>query len=266
MFCSEGFSEKWREYVASLLNLESKNALLSTYGSSEFLLTAYENPLTVAIRTAAQQDESWCEEFFGGPAVPSLFQFNPLSRFIESIDGELVVTAAAGVPLIRFNQHDMGVVIPHQEVERMLHTKGILKEEFKKAWRWPFVTLFGRSDRTLVLYAANIYPEHIQLTLSDARYLKLFTGKFFMEKKQLPDLEQELVIHIELCPGVRGLKGLEKQVQHHVVEELKRINIEYRDASTMLGGRKMTPRILLHPTGDPVYFTPGLKPRFMAPR
>lgn len=262
MFCSEGFSEAWRSYVASLLHTEAKTSVLGTYGSSEFLLTGFENPSTIGVRMAAEKDTILRERLFGGTVVPSLFQFNPLSRFIESVGGDLVVTASSGVPLIRYNQHDMGTVLPFSRVHDVLKSD----QYFHKAWQWPFVTLFGRSDRTLVLYAANIYPEHIQLTLSTAKYAAVFTGKFFMEKKELPRMEQKLVIHIELRSGVKTSKGFEVRIRDHVVRELKNINIEYRDASTMLGGEKMVPIIILHQHGDPSYFKSGLKPRFMAPR
>jgi phenylacetate-CoA ligase len=262
MFCSEGFSEAWRAYVASLLHTEATTSILSTYGSSEFLLTGFENPSTIGVRIAAEKDTVLRERLFGGSVIPSLFQFNPLSRFIESVGGDLVVTAAAGIPLVRYNQHDMGMVLPFAHIHDVLKNN----HQLRTAWQWPFVTLFGRSDRTLVLYAANIYPEHIQLALSTAQYVQVFTGKFFMEKKELPRMEQKMVIHIELRPGVKAPKGFEMHVRDHLVRELTRINIEYRDASAMLGGEKMVPIILLHQHGDPSYFKPGLKPRFMAPR
>ena len=266
LFISEGFNEVWRDYVARLAHVDSGQSLFSAYGSSEFLLMAFENPLTIAIRKHAEK-EAVCESVFGMPAAPSLFQYNPLSRFIETEGADLVVTAAAGVPLIRFNQHDMGAVIPYAQMSKKLSLAGSDKNELSPGWRpWrlPFVTLYGRSDRTMIFYAANIYPEHIQTSLSDARYLKQLTGKFFMEKKYLPDMEQELIVHIELCSGVQPTKTFGADIQRHVVEELRRINLEYRDASNMLGMRKMRPNIVLHKNGDPTYFKAGLKPRFMA--
>lgn len=33
-------------------------------------------------------------------------------------------------------------------------------------WKLPIVTLRGRSDQTIIFYAANIYPEHIHHALS----------------------------------------------------------------------------------------------------
>ena len=206
MFCSEGFNEPWRNYVASLLHTEARHSLFSTYGSSEFLLMGFENPCTIAIRNIAEQNEDNCKNIFETVMAPSLFQYNPLSRYVEVEGTDLVVTAASGIPLIRFNQHDMGSVIPYDVMMKRIATSSSGKKDTLPDWRpWklPFVTLYGRSDRTLVFYAANIYPENIQTALNDKRYLKKLTGKFFMEKKYLSNMEQELILHIELCPTIK---------------------------------------------------------------
>lgn len=266
MFCSEGFNETWRNYIGTLLHVKPQDTLFSTYGSSEFLLMAFENPLTIEIRQLAENDEEVSKRIFTTPMVPSLFQYNPLSRFIETDKDDLVMTVASGIPLIRFNQHDMGNVIPYATMMKKMDKQIDKKEGGIKwrPWRLPFVTLYGRSDRTMIFYAANIYPEHIQVALNDKLYLKKLTGKFFMEKKYLSDMEQALVLHIEFCTGVGTDQAFATHVEQHIVDTLRHINLEYRDASNMLGLPKLRPTVVFHKNGDPTYFAPGLKPRFMA--
>ena len=48
MFCSEGFNEKWRSYLNSVIGKKSDlTSIISTYGSSEFLLMAQETPMAI---------------------------------------------------------------------------------------------------------------------------------------------------------------------------------------------------------------------------
>ena len=269
LFCSEGFNEDWRTYLAKQVRGGSPAHFLNTYGSSEFLLTGFENPHTVALRRLASANDELCEDLFGEPSVPNLFQYNPLMRYIETDGTDLITTAASGVPLIRFNQHDAGKVIPFDAVQESLspHARRTLVTELErekwKPWRLPFVTLRNRSDRTLKFYAANIYPEHIMQALNHQRLFKLLTGKFVMEKKYLKNMDESLEIRIELQQGVKKSARLVQMIQKQVVETLERINMEYLFLRNHLA-KDIVPRVDLQTYQDPAYFKAGLKPRFIA--
>ncbi|MBI5470002.1 phenylacetate--CoA ligase family protein [Candidatus Kaiserbacteria bacterium] len=255
--CSEGFNEIWRHYVAGLVAEEPEVSFFSTYGSSEFLLVGYENPYTIAVREIAEKDMKVNNRLFGRPDTPNLFQYNPLLRYIESDARDLVITAASGIPLIRFNQHDEGAVLSYD------HVVGILKPAEHGPWHLPFVALHGRSDHTLVFYAVNIYPEHISLALETPDLVPHLTGKFVMEKKYTHDMDQEFIVHIELRHGTKPSMILKNGTSEKITKMLLRVNKEYADASAHLS-KNMKPTVMLHDYGDDTYFKPGLKPRFIA--
>jgi len=210
MCCSEGFSEDWRNYVEKLADAK----VFNTYGSSELLLMGYELP---------------------GKAG---YSYNPFIRYVESVSGELIFTAASGVPLVRFNLHDAGTV------------KGNT------------ITLKGRSDHTIIMYAANIYPEHVRVGLNRKSWYSKFTGKFSMEKKYTRSRDEQLAINIELRSGIKSNRILTARIQESVTENLKRINHEYLDTFNRFG-KKVIPVIKLLPYQEPKYFPQGLKPRYI---
>ncbi len=112
MFCSEGFTEAWRDYVAKKAGMASSVRMFNTYGSSEMLLMAYETATSIGIKRLLEEDANLLQAFAHDPVAPQLFQYNPVLRYIESVNGELAFTSASGLPLIRFNLHDRGMVIP----------------------------------------------------------------------------------------------------------------------------------------------------------
>ncbi|HVM73857.1 MAG TPA: hypothetical protein VMU13_03225 [Candidatus Paceibacterota bacterium] len=263
--CSEGFTEAWRDYVSTIAGKHGEDVFFNTYGSSEFLLMGFENPHTIAIRKAAGSSEVLSRRLFGSSEPPGLFQFNPLTRFIESNGTDLLVTANAGIPLIRFNQHDAGNIYTFEDIQKQIKsTMSItkhLKENHWKPWHLPFVTLFGRSDHTLVFYAANIYPEHIRIGLEDKVLLKKLTGNFLM-RKTLSNMEQTLHIHVEMRPSIRESTNLASLIKKKIVQTLLEINQEYKDAS-LRNSADLTPHISLHSYHDAHYFKPGTKHHYI---
>lgn len=250
LFCSEGFSEIWRAYLARLIHQKPEHSLFNTYGSSEFLLVGFENPHTIQIRKLMEKN---------GPA-PGLFQYDPRMRYIGSRSGDLLITARSGVPLVRFNQHDAGEVISARDIESI--TSKITLDGWQR-WNLPFVTLKNRSDRTLKFYAANIYPEHIQAALNMKKYISVLTGKFVLEKKYVGKMDQTLHVHIERRLG-KGHEGLSKELEKVIVRTLEEVNMEYLFLRKNLD-KNIVPRVILHEYQDPTYFKTGLKPRYIAP-
>lgn len=266
-FCSEGFTEAWRDYVA--LQAHAKPArFFNTYGSSEFLLVGFENPHTLALRRRAFADDTVRQALFDSAIVPNLFQYDPTMRYIESDGTDLMITACSGgTPLIRFNQHDAGQVIPFSSLQTKLPPTAYreIAQELKgcgwRPWLLPFVTLYNRSDRTLKFYAANIYPEHIMQALNHRSCFRLLTGKFVMEKRYQKNMDERLHIKIELQAGIRSSKAFTGMIQRRIVDTLERINMEYLFLRNHLA-KDIVPRIELCTYQDPRYFKAGLKPRY----
>jgi len=270
MFCSEGFSEVWRTYIANILRTKTPEMdIFSTYGSTELLLMGYENPFTVFVRKLAEADSDFCKKIFGTNMLPQLFHYNPLLRHIEtSKKGELLYTMQGGAPLIRYNLQDEGSVISYKKMEESLSKecpdwkKKLEKVGWKQEWSLPLVALQGRSNNTVVFYAANIYPEHIHRALSAKSLLNSLTGKFVMQKSYIRKMDQKLTIHVELQEDVRISKVLQENIKKRVVKTLEKVNMEYLFLRENLE-KNIVPEIILHKYQSKKYFPPGLKPKYI---
>jgi len=249
MLCSEGFSEKWRKYVlgAAGLAVDKPLSIVSTYGSSEFLLMAHETRDSLALKNKL-------EEKAGG--LDGVFQYNPLFRYIEEEKGGLIFTAASGLPLIRYDLKDRGRIITGEQAKGEFSLK-------QPRWNLPFVTLVGRSDQAVVFYAANIYPEHIKSALNHPPFFKKLTGRFVMSKDYTPKMEEFLEINVELRKNIKSDLKLTNIVKEQVDGYLKKVNKEYLN-SFNYAKTNITPRIHLKSYQDPKYFKPGLKPRYVS--
>jgi phenylacetate-CoA ligase len=270
MLCSEGFSEVWRKYLISQTGAPfGWSRVISVYGSSEMLVKAYETPLSILARNLAEQNSQLRQRLFNSASIPNLFQYNPFLRYIESVGDELIFTCASGLPLIRFNLHDSGRVIPFGKMQEALNQerpkwRKMLKqgEASQSSWQLPLVALWGRSDQTIIFYAANIYPEHIHTALNYRPFLKKITGKFVIRKGYLKSMDEFLEINIELRPSVRQSRQLARRIQDHVVKKLREINMEYLFLCNNLD-KDLQPRIKLWTYQHKKYFEPGLKPKYI---
>lgn len=249
LFCSEGFNEKWRDYVAGKAKCAPEHAL-SVYGSSELLLMGMETKESIIARRAFEKRKE-CNT--------GLFQYNPLLRFIEEMNGNFVFTVASGIPLVRFDMHDAGKVLSFEEIKKK--SAGV---ETHSGWKIPFVELAGRSDNTFILYAANIYPEHIHTALNHAPFLEKITGKFVMTKGFDKNKDAIFEIHIELQKNnTDSGSGLEGEIAERIFETLKKINLEYADTLKHSGQKRVYPHVRLEQYQDETYFKLGTKPKYI---
>lgn len=270
MFCSEEFSEKWRNYVLAKTGAKfNAPNIISTYGSSEMLLMAHETPLSILCRNLMEEKEEFKKGLVDTRPVPNFFQYNPLFRYIESVGEELIFTSGSGIPLIRFNLHDSGHIISFAKVKSLLtkyqnpNIKGLAKfASGGPIWKIPFVALWGRSDYKVIFYAANIYPEHIKRSLGVNPFLSKLTGKFTLRKNYLKNMDEFLEINIELKNGIKPTRTFIPLLQKQIVASLRNQNLEYRDAETRFK-EKLHPQIKLWPYQHEKYFKPGLKPRYI---
>lgn len=270
MFCSEGFTESWRTYVGNLIRTKTpERDVFSTYGSTELLLMGYENPFTILIRQIAEANPAFCEKVFGTNMLPQLFHYNPLLRHIEtSKDGELLYSMQGGAPLIRYNLQDEGSIFSCKQIKKALSEqcpewkKQLESIGWKQEWNLPLVALHGRSNNTIVFYAANIYPEHIHRALNAKSLLNSLTGKFVMKKSYIRKMDQKLTIHVELQEGVRISKVLQRNITKRVVQTLEKVNMEYLFLRENLD-KDLVPEIILHKYQDEKYFPVGLKPKYI---
>jgi phenylacetate-coenzyme A ligase PaaK-like adenylate-forming protein len=178
------------------------------------------------------------------------------------------VTADCGTPLIRFNQHDAGTLFTQKDIANSVADAKFTKAVENLPWRWnlPFVTLSERSDRTLVFYAANIYPEHIQRALNQSAFFPKLTGRFVMEKRHTKKMDPKLYIVVELQPHSKENTSLKERLQKEIHATLRTVNREYHDASERLVDKDLAPHVELRPYQDGTYFKAGVKARYILSR
>lgn len=257
MFCSEGFGEDWRRYVLDQIKPSfGPENIVSIYGSSELLLMAYETPATISLKNAIEKDKDIKTEILRRWSPSNLFQYNPFLRYIESAKDELLFTSVSGIPLIRYNLHDMGRVISAAQVKRALPKLNI-------QWQLPFLALGGRSDYAVVFYAANIYPEHIRQALDYKPFLDKITGRFVMRKDYTKRMEEFLEVNIELRKATKPDATFQRVIQKRMVEHLQKVNMEYLFLWNNLK-QDIRPRIKIWPYQHEKYFKLGLKPKYIS--
>ena len=112
VFAGEVFSEEWRNLVGERVG--STNFCYdsaSLYGTADAGVLGNETPLSICIRRFLANNPDAARTLFGESRLPTLIQYDPLSRFFEVIYGTLLFSGDNGVPLIRYNILDNGGLI-----------------------------------------------------------------------------------------------------------------------------------------------------------
>ena len=245
----EGYSELWREYMAEKIGLPKKDLLgiSGGYGAADVgMSVGREYPITVMIRKLANKNKDLARDLFGEHSVmPSLLQYSSSTFYIESSkDGEILFTVKAGIPLVRYNIHDKGGVIPFDKMMEILEKHGIDIYKKLKAygyekgdiWTMPFFYVFGRSDGTISIDGANIYPENIESAFYGAREtLIIHAYKLGLEVDE--DMNSRPVIYVELNPEIEALSESEtveaEQKLHDLfLKKLLEINQDFKKSHT----------------------------------
>jgi len=271
LLAGEGFSESWREYVAELVG-QKKLAVdfINIYGTADASIVGHETPTSIVIRRLAGSSPMTFSSLFPGEQagrLPTLVQYYPTLKYFESLDGELLFSATAGIPLVRYNIHDRGGVFSWDDALTRADVGGNTKlaqllavaRYTRKPWRLPFVYVFGKSDFTVTLYGLNVYPENVKTALEDPSVRRLVTGRFTMSteyRRQSPD--QYLLVNVELAERVRPTSFLKRHISSVLVKTLRRVNAEYGKLYTSIGGRAR-PSVRLFKKGSSRQFVRGIK-------
>lgn len=262
----EGYSEQWRIHMGKLLGVDATKDLLAIsggYGAADIGMSiGREYPLTVLIRQLCLNDRALARALFRDPAVrngtlPGLVQYNPATSHVEEVDGELVFTVLSGIPLVRYNIHDRGTVLPFDTTMELLRDHGYdvharlseLGYGREQVWQLPFFTVFGRSDGTVSIVGANVFPENVQSVLSEHSDSDIVT--FRLSVRSSADFSQRLHIDMEhhrtdLLES--ELAGLSDRYHSMLVSGLRRINQDFRDAHQD-NPQCADPVVTIHPRG-----------------
>lgn len=260
----EGYSESWRDYIVELAGgIDPVASFVNCFGTADAAILAHETPYTIRLRRLAAKKPQWFAKLFGESRLPSIMQYYPTLRYLEMVGGELVLTfGSGGIPLIRYNIHDRGGLVPYSHIDETFDIPADDKTHHFERWQLPLVYVFGKSDFTATLYGLNIYPENIKAALAHPDIIKIISGKFQMSTElRARSRNQYLLIRVELNDHLKPSRQKKKKIQKIVVETLRQQNAEYRKLLESIG-KKAMPTIKLYRWGDSRYFTVGTKQRW----
>ncbi len=266
VFAGEVFSEEWRELVTERIGSTKPDFdSASLYGTADGGVLANETPFSIAIRRWLAKHPHAVQSLFGESRLPTLAQYDPVSRFFETHEETLVVSGDNSVPLMRYHIADKGGVIAYNEMRAFLESNGVnslrelgLAEDFSPR-KLPFVFVFGRADFTLSFYGANIFPENVTVGLEQPEFMNLITGKFVLETRETDNGDKTLHIAVEMLPEVTANETLTHAIAESVRHELLRLNSEFAHYTPT---ERQLPEITLHAFADPDYFPKGVKHRY----
>jgi phenylacetate-CoA ligase len=229
----EGMSEALR----ARLELTFR-AVYSAYGASDLDIgVAAELPLSVWLRQRAAARPELAEALFGTrERLPMVFQYDPLDYHVETVDGELVVTVcrrAVLSPRVRYNVHDRGGTLPFDRALAICRDFGLdpelgsLVRSAAPVLPLPFLYVHGRSDSTVSVHGANIYPEDVEWALGECADADAVVG-FALDLCEDARGVVRPLVHAE-CRDP-GIPGLADRLAVAVRDRLLATNADFRTA------------------------------------
>lgn len=238
----ETTTEAWRSYMADRLGISLENIpyhIINAYGASDFgATTATETPLAMRIKQLAALDPKMARAIFGRDAnLPNLFQYHPLVHHFEQHEEGFLVTYWSQIPLIRYNVHDRGRVIYFNEMKKILAEYGyninrLFGGQEKQPFRLPFIYVDTRSDGTVSIGGANVFPGNIETALIEHAKLRTNVEHFYISVAEDKNLNPRLVIQLMIRDfeqkSPRWLEDFKDTALQAILATLIRDNQEYR--------------------------------------
>lgn len=246
----EGFSEGWRNYIKDRIN-GSYGEVFSAYGASDIDIgIGFETNFTIKLRQLADKDKEFSELLFGKYTPTFVGVYNPLVYLIEQKGEELLFSTAnpdIWAPKIRYNLKDAGKIYKFQDLKKIIQSSKFRnKINFDDVLKLPIIIIYGRSDGTVSLDGANIYPYDIQDAIYRSKHAKYFDS-FFLETDYTSDKSMIFKVSIELTEGKHknDFNQLDyEEIQTTIRETLLKKNKDYRE-SWQNNPDSLEPRIVL---------------------
>ncbi|MGH7158103.1 MAG: phenylacetate--CoA ligase family protein [Candidatus Saccharimonadales bacterium] len=273
LFAAEAFTETFRNYICEAAGINSVlRDTLNIYGTADIGAMAYETPLSILVRRLVMHGDPLLrrELFRQVEKTPTLAQYNPKFIEFEEVNGEIVLTGDAAMPLVRYAIGDHGGTFDYKYLDKVFKKYYIdLSSEISKAKigpfvdkKKPFVFVYERKDLAATLQGIIIYPEFIKETLLRKNMHKDFTERFSMSTKYDIGHNQFLQVNIELQKGVKSSTELKNHALKAVFEGLLKHSSEFAEISKTQSARKLLD-VVLWPNAHPRYFAPGTKQKWV---
>lgn len=266
----EPYTESWRAYMLKKIGSDftTPHHISSVLGSAEGGLIGSETISCTVARVIAQKNRNIRIPLFNEPRVPSLIQYNPLAKYIEIVDSNIVLTNMGGLPLIRYDTRDYGSIITKEEISNIL--KEHLNIDFTKettkykgiVTSMPYLYVFGRSDYTASIYGVLIYPETVKDILATTPFSKFLSGRFVMSTDEDQKSNQFLNIKCEARINVSRKDIDIINIEKTFAYLLRKYSSEYKKLLSSMG-KKVYPKIKILNYGHPEYFSSKNKQKYI---
>ncbi len=241
----EGSSVQWKDYLRKRLG--NNSIIVSSYGASDIDIgVGFETPFCSFVRALLVRNHELRSVLFGDlPTLPMLFQYNPMMHYIiETYNKELgkqeytitLLDTAVVSPKVRYNLHDEGGIFRYDEFMKLLARYEPLyyKKYMKKYAAWhilklPFLFVAGRSDGTISLDGANVYPEQVEAGILNAGLQKK-TAAFFIYKATGRNHNERFIVAVHLKKGVHKSAALVKKYQQGILAALLDLNPDFSES------------------------------------
>ena len=183
MVLGEPFPESLRIGLQSASGVpESEPVIVSMYGSADTGFLGVETAATALLRQALTDDPELAEQFGVRGVVPHYFHFTASDVYLETINGELCVTRWQGIPLIRYNLHDVAELLSWEAVAGAVSQLSarfpLLAGICGDAGLPDLIAISGRSDGCLILCGTNITEAMLDEAVRTKSLAKWLTGVY----------------------------------------------------------------------------------------
>ena len=241
----EGSSVQWKAYLHKRVGKNS--IIVSSYGASDIDIgVGFETPFCSFVRALLVKNHELRSALFGDlPTLPMLFQYNPMMHhIIQTYNKELgkqeytitLLDTAVASPKVRYNLHDEGGIFRYDEFLELLqrYEPSYYDHYMKKHAAWhilklPFLFVAGRSDGTISLDGANVYPEQVEAGILKEGLQKK-TAAFFIYKAIGKNHNERFTVALQLKKGVRKNFRLTQKFQQAILAALLDLNPDFAES------------------------------------
>ncbi|HEV7474594.1 MAG TPA: hypothetical protein VGN90_11130 [Pyrinomonadaceae bacterium] len=230
----EGISEPLRSHL-----LQYFQTVISSYGASDLEINiGVETELTISLRRLCMKDRELSQMLFGRELPPMIFQYNALDYIIETTPaGELVFTIGrqtSAAPKIRYNLHDLGGTITHQQLTEKLAAKAIdVFDLARPQSRFPILFVYGRSDLTVPFFGAKVYPTDIEEIINADPKLVRQINSFQIASYEDEAINRRLEIRLETVKDLPDPLASIEELHETFFAGLCRVNQDFREVTKM---------------------------------
>ena len=227
---SEVFPESLRLRASELCGKRfPAPAVDGIFASADTGVAGFESTASIGLRQLCDAQPGLCKAL-GLPFPPPNLYHPCTTTCLEEIEGELVFTKWRGIPLIRYNLHDRGLLLKWEDLRRQVADARVPKElePLQKhivgsPARPDLFAVQGRTDGVTLPGGFLYYYDDMNAAMHHPLLQKSTTGQFTVSPQKEAGSDPRLLWEIELRPEVEASPELEDVFYAALVQEMRRI-------------------------------------------